>query len=245
MGFKFGLVGSIDPNISMACLVIVIGFILTFEFVTGLLEYTLEELPLYNRMMQKIYKELMQMGVMSFIIVIYEATNASGSAEEHNWILSIDFIHILLFFVAFFFVLHALYLMAVSISSSYSYVKMFHQQDSQLLIQIGNLNSLQRALFSCRYLPLSPLRVKVEFRLIYALFRDTHKSLPKAFNFTLYLKKRFEKYALKTIDVGAFSWFVIVLLGLINLARVKLHGRFNCPRATGKHIKCHNSFGYF
>jgi hypothetical protein len=123
--------------------------------------------------------------------------------------------------------------MATSISSSHGYIKMFHRQDIELATSIGELNRFDKMLFNLRYLPLSPLRVNVEFRLIFALFRDTYKGLPSDFDFTLYLKKRFEKYALKTIDVGAISWFVIILLGLLNMARVGLKGSYNCGRKAG------------
>lgn len=264
----------------MISLFVVIGFILTFEFFTGLLEYILEEAPLYSKMVQKIYKELMQMGIVSFLILLYTASGGSseipevdsshssvnGSSEaggespgtgvgaphqyafrrlsssqqnsaNGQWLLAIDFAHVLLFFVAFFFVSQALYLMAVSINTSQSYIRLFHLSDGDLFSRVSNLNSGDRHFFGLRYLPFSRLRGKVEFRLIYALFRDTHRGLPKNFVFPLYLKKCFERYSLKTIDIGAFSWCVVASLAAGNCARIYFHGAFNCGPNEAKYAR--------
>ena len=97
MGFH---VGSLEatPVITFASILVVVLFIIFFDFFTKFLEYSLQESPRYNRMVQNIYKELMQMGIISFVFVLYQSIDAHGDANE--WSSALDFSHILLFFVA-------------------------------------------------------------------------------------------------------------------------------------------------
>ncbi len=102
MGFHFGLIDTLDPKVSLYAFIGVISFVIVFEYGIGILEYFLEVHPLYNRIAQVIYKELMLMGIISFSIIMYEAKNTSPTEDQLNIIKSIDFAHIILFYVTIF-----------------------------------------------------------------------------------------------------------------------------------------------
>ncbi len=227
--FAFGIMATLDSVESMISLYMVIVFIILFNFATGLLEFCLEDFPLYNRMVQNIYKELMQMGIVSFIFLLYQSSsNSTPSHETETWLISVDFAHILLFFVALFFVLHAFFLMGTSFLSSAAYVKMYCKNVFHLIEAISEMSWLDSVLFHTMSFSLSTVRQDVEFKIMHALFRDTYFKLPENFNFSLYLAKCFERYALNTLEVGIFSWVTVIILVAVNFVRLRFHGPFSC-----------------
>jgi hypothetical protein len=121
--FNLGALES-TPSITLGSFVIIIIFILFFEFFTKFLEFTLEDSPRYNRMVQNIYKELMQLGVISFIFALYDSASNGGSGIAYKWLIAIDFSHVLLFFVTIYFVVHTFYLIGVSIRASHLYARL-------------------------------------------------------------------------------------------------------------------------
>lgn len=226
--FYFGLLTTLDPLVAMVSILGIIFFVNIFDFLTGLLEYVLTESPLYSNMVQKIYKELMQMGIISFGVSIYFAADESSNEIKDEWLSGIDCADSLVFVVTLFFVVHAIFLMVISISSSHQYFKYFYEDLGQLYGAIGDQNWLQNILYNSRWLPLSSLRDRVEFKLMHALFRDTHTGLPFDFNFSLYLAKSFERYALKSVEIGKYSWLTVVFMLLANYVRIKTNFVFNC-----------------
>ena len=103
MPFAFGIIGVLSPSLASWSLLIIIGFIVSFEFWTKLLEFCLEDSPVYGRMVQTIYKELMQMGIASFIILLYESLVPNQDLiTAFEWLQCVEFAHIVLFFLASF-----------------------------------------------------------------------------------------------------------------------------------------------
>jgi hypothetical protein len=204
MGFEFGSVAHLDTQITLISFIAVILFVNLFDMITGIMEYFLEDSKLYNRMIQVIYKELMLMGLVSFIVVLTEAAQTTQFTLSHKgeeWFKAVDFAHILLFFVTFFFVCHALYLMNKSISSSHKYKYMFGESYHDLIEELNKFTGkarnnsfsfssfLSSFIFNCSsFLSFSSssLRDRVEFKLVTVLFRDAY-NLPEDFSFAYYL----------------------------------------------------------
>jgi hypothetical protein len=74
MGFTFGLLTSINGNVSTAAFVVTILFLVTCDVLTNMLEASLKGSVIYNSMLQKIYKEIMIMGFVSFGITMYQVS---------------------------------------------------------------------------------------------------------------------------------------------------------------------------
>ena len=68
MAFNFGILSDINIEIATYAFLATIAFLILVEFLTGALEYSIEGNLVYNQMLQKIYKELMMMGLVSFVI---------------------------------------------------------------------------------------------------------------------------------------------------------------------------------
>lgn len=226
-GFKFGSVGHLDIDVSIISFICVIVFVVFFDIMTGVMEYFLDGSKLYNRMVQLIYKELMLMGLVSFTIIMSQAFQTTAEANSHLvhvWLVAVDFSHILLFFLTFFFVAHAFYLMRKSMLSSYKYHGIMGEPIADLITALENCSKdpISQFFYQLDYLPFSSIRDRVEFRFANTLFRDTYW-LPEEFDFSAYLSGCFDRFALKAINRSPITWLILIILAIINYARNKLN----------------------
>lgn len=229
MSFEFGALSSINPITATSAFILTIIFLLFFEFLTGALEYLIEGNLIYNQMLQKIYKELMCMDFVSFVLAIYRAENDAVHLDALFRVT--EFIEYLLFFQALFYVAHSLYIMFISVVTSSYYEKLHARPVLDILENFTKLEKLwsEHLLSTISYLPISRTIQEAEFKIIYALFRDTYW-LPLDFDYGAYLSGCLANYALKLINVGVYSWIIMISLSLINLGRLKIFGNnaFNC-----------------
>ena len=219
--FQFGNLQTISAGIGTISFISVVLFLVVFEYIVSCIDYFKDSYPASFQMIQKVYKELMIMGFLSFTIIIVESViNHNTSAD---WITSIDFAHILLFFTALFLVFHACILIFFSNSLAVEYQHTHFMKISNILQQIklvrDSNNTIAKFLYEQRYIPGSALRRTVEFKIIHVLFRDTF-SLPHNFNFGCYLTGCHEKYSLELLDIGVFSWFILIVCAGLNILRI-------------------------
>jgi len=175
-------------------------------------------------MLEKIYKELTLMGIIALSIIMISAGGAGEVASE--WIFTFEYAHIVTFFTTMFFVVHALF----SMYHSYGYhritVHMSWFSENELLEAIQKQNWLTRLWYD--YAPFfNHTRETVEYKCVELLFCDTYW-LPSKFDVPMYVSGCFERYALKTVNVGIFNWSVLAVLITLNYMRIKLHLGFNC-----------------
>ncbi len=237
--FGFGVIASLDHTKLTQSMMIVIAFIIIFEYSTGFIEFVLGSSPLYMRMVQKIYKELMMMGIISFILTMYEAVQDDLSQKNHDWLQAVDVAHYFLFYLAIFFVCHAIYLIRLSvITSKYynSYTLSSVEETLESLMALSN-NWFQRTIYMI--FP-SQLRYKVEFKLIQLLFSDAY-DVPTEFDYAAYLSSCYARYAFKIIDIGLFEWSIVIAVVTVNYLRIRYHGSFNCNYNYGPDYGVHSS----
>lgn len=225
MAFTFGLISSLNITIATISFVVVILFILFFEFWTDLLEFLVSESPIYNHMIQRIYKVLMLMGLVSFVNIMVLADQSTIITPEIA--LCLQFAHIIIFCMTIFFVCHSFYIMWTSYSSSKAFSRYHNEKLPSLLARINSCEGIEKYLYEWNFFSLSSLRQIAEYKILYVLFEDTYW-FPESFNFSLYLTYCFENYALKIMDRGIFSWIVLLILILLNFIRVKFNLGFNC-----------------
>ncbi len=229
--FQFGVAAAINHDIMLYSILLVIAFLIAAEMVTGVLEYTVRESPLYNKMIQKIYKALMFLGIISFTLLLLQSVS-HPSKDLLKYLKAIDFAHIILFFVALFFVFHVLYLMYIGTTITKMYRFLHKERYDSLLSMVTGLKNDTWGRIIYNVNPFSFLRQKVKFKIIHSLFRDNY-SLPETFDFASYLNGCFEGYALKIIDIGIYGWVIIIFLSITNYIRIKFHGAFNCSNNFG------------
>ena len=158
-----------------------------------------------------------------YVLGMYQASDNSSHVSEIFGI--VDFVGYVLFFVAIFYVAHAVYIMCISALTSSYYEKMHALSTAEVLQEYSALErtawgQLARCL---SMFSLSWSQRKVEFKIIYVLFRDTYW-LPSDFDYGAYLSGCLARYSRRIIDIGVYSWLVMVFLALLNLLRVLLLG---------------------
>jgi hypothetical protein len=235
MTFYFGILAEIDIAVSTLAMTLTILFLTGFDVLTRVIEYSVRNNLIYNKMLQKMYKELMTMGFVTLLVTLYTAANPTGVFARYST--EIDFVGYVTFFVAIFFVAHALYIMILSMRTSKLYGHL-HRIKVAKAIEIftqSQKNCWQKFLFEIPYLPFSSVRQKLEFKIIHSLFRDTYW-LPTDFDYGSYLSRSFEKYSLKMINIGWTSWVIMIILGFLNYLRVQFLSSvdsLSCTRLGG------------
>ncbi len=231
MVFKFGIAGQLDPTSSFISSIGVISFILFFDLMIGFLEYNLEGSVAYSRMLLTIYKELIQMGISSFIFMLYDSIPHVSS----DWGVSFSFAQILLFFTGIWFTVHSLFIMRVSILVSKKYRAIFNTSVSDIIALSTNLSNFQKRMTKN---PFSELRFKQELKILQLIFRDTAVRLPIDFDFSVYLRRCAERYAMKTIEIGGVNWSIVVIIVVCNYIRITFSDNSVCEIDTGSTVSC-------
>jgi hypothetical protein len=232
--FSFGDTRFIDPGIAGVALITTVLFLALCDYATHLLEEFFRHSTTYMTMLQKIYKELMVMGenlsanpnlillgLVSFCLVMYQATHPHNSHTLEVWIGTFDFVGYVLFFHAIFTVIHALSIIVWSMLTSREYTR-FHLTpiaDVSVEIEFLKQSDLYRFLYQLNYFPFFSSRQIAEFKVIHVLFRNTF-GVPLDFNFGEYLGKCFERYSLNIIKLSVTSWIVMFILYGLNLIRI-------------------------
>jgi hypothetical protein len=223
MGFQCGVVRELDFQVTFYCFTLVVAFVILAEYVLGTVEYFMEGSRLYSKMLKMIYKELMIMGMLTFCVMMYESTPEDKEdviAEE--WLAAVDFSQVYLFFVTFFFVMHAFYLMIKSATAASEYRLLFSESTTTV---IENLKAAKQScwgsfLFSLKLLPISNARYHAEFSMIQALFMRLYR-LPENLDFPYYLSGCFDRFALAIINRSMFTWIVLLFLVVCNYVRIR------------------------
>ena len=109
----FGEIGNVRPDIGVGIfeLTIVILVLLRFILVSA---KRWAEINDYEVIHEKIVTELLQLGIISFIIFLGKASSIS-SFENEGYLVAFDLAHIVILFVAFAFVVQACFLVQVMI----------------------------------------------------------------------------------------------------------------------------------
>lgn len=224
-GFAFGVILQLDITVATVAFVSTICFLLLFEFLTGALEYFFEEKAIHLKILQKIYKELMIMGFVSLALTLYNASSPH-SASVNEKIVIFDIVHYIIFFICIFFVMHALYIMVLSVFSAKTYERLHFMPMSEVIQRIVHTETSSLYNFAFKYLPFNSLQRTIEFKVIYVLFRETY-NLPRSFDYGSYLSGCFERYALKVLNMGVWSWIILCVLAVANYTRTKVDGDTN------------------
>ena len=137
------------------------------------------------------------------------------------WIEAADFVGYIIFFVTIFFVIHALYIMFLSMTVSRRYADLDKTSISDILVEFktAKQSSFNMFLMKFCFFPVLNVLKNVEFKIGWAVFRDTYV-LPSQFDYVDYASGSLQRYALRLVDIDKTSWLFLVVLVLINYFRM-------------------------
>lgn len=189
----FGIIGSLS---SFEGTLTFIGFLIFLVILEGTFD-TLERAA-ENRDMkplfEKLEKELMMMGIISFAVFIFET--AKPGSKDGALFLSFEMTHLIVLFMALAFIFQAVFLVSYASVSGKRYLAAMRAASSDLLMQYKKLKGTKKTEWWFHHgpslLPAIPsFRTDIEFRIIERLFIYQHK-LSHDFNFAHYVNALFK-----------------------------------------------------
>ena len=219
MGFEFGVINEIPVITGTECFIATILLLLVFEYILGGVDLLKDVFPTAYLMFQKIFKELMIMGIVSFTVVMFETSRIFKSEEI---LLAVDVAHILLFFMALFYVVNAILLIQLCALSAAKNRKFYRLSLENVLSKMYLSRGLfENFLFQWSIIPGLERREMIEFKVYEIFFKKTY-SLAENFAFADYLIGCNQKRCIRLLDMGVFTWVIIIILSLLNYARVRI-----------------------
>jgi hypothetical protein len=192
-GSIFGIAFTLDSNIgTYEFIAFVIGLIF-LEFVIENLEIMAERrglVPLF----QKLQKELMMMGIISFTVFIYRT--AANPPEGDISLEAIEMTDVIMLFMALAFIIQASFIVLYATIAGKKYLTVMRTESAALVESYRALDLNPRMSWWFHHGPswlpgTCPLRTNIETRIIERLFVSQHK-LPPEFNFAQYISILFE-----------------------------------------------------
>jgi hypothetical protein len=247
----------VDVRLTSACLIALIAFTIGFELLTHVIDKKIRNSPEISNVVSKLYKELMILGFISFIIFIVESSNSNSGAAVYGikydnhanstteaggikyddsaggggggdnfykLFINLEFAHILIFFVALFFVIQA----SISIRISQLRRKVWDRCESRSPSDIledfflfqkkkKDLKEMHKGGIVAdrkNNLRRDELIPEMKFHVLRSYFLQTH-IIPHDIDFPMYLSESLSTYLIQLVEVDISSWTCLVfLLGL-------------------------------
>lgn len=218
--FQFGVVQFIPVDVGTVALLIILLIVLSFESFTAYLEDIKETDPMIYVIIQRVYKELTILGLIVFLLELYEA-HKPRSADERDYRAAIDYVHVLLFFMALAFVIHSCVFVTGSIFLCKEDMEFHKTPLEKVLDNIHSMSTLSRCLYRHEMVPGSKVREIVEFKMLHILFKKTY-NFDNTFDFSLYIKKCFQEQVLSLLEQRFHIWVGLFITAILNLIRVKV-----------------------
>jgi hypothetical protein len=171
----------------------------------------------YQLMLQKIYKEIMMVGLGSFIFTILDQSMIVG---QSNFYEAYGFADICCFVMAVFFCLQGLLIMLQSVSQATVWHIASNLSSEQLHIDVDNVND--SFFWKARYLPFCLTRDIVEFRVQRSIFSSAYTISTDVsdFDFGMFLKSTHEHNILHIIEISPWKWLLVIAI-LVGSAIIK------------------------
>ena len=220
-GAVFG--GDVDFSLVSINLVGIIVFTLIFEGLTEALEEAVEDSALYLDMVTKVYKELMILGVLSFILAL---SVEFGVHVPPAWLHSFEWAHMIIFAVAGLYLGNAI---VAIVAMEATFAEWVRSQNKSVKTTVDDLQAAHAN-------GDGDWREGADFKIIRLVFLSEY-SLPKVFDYMSYVKRKLHANVRHTVHIAISTWIVVaVLCGLIAAGvwgfRVTIDDREPLPNAT-------------
>ena len=189
----FGIISNLQSFEGTLTFIGFLLFLVLLEWAFSFLEHAAEIRDM-KELFDKLQKELMMMGIISFAVFIFDT--ASPSTKDGALFLSFEMTHIIVLFMALAFIFQAVFLVSYASVSGKRYLTAMRTASTDLLKQYKKLRNNRREWWwfhhGSSFLPAYPgFRTNIEFRIIERLFIYQHK-LSHDFNFAYYVNALFK-----------------------------------------------------
>ena len=215
----FGIVADIPFVIGHCVMLGLLVILILLEYAVEYLDVKAEQYSI-TLLLEKLKKELMFMGIISFVVFVYSLI--TKPAEGDSIYSAFEMSHMIFFFMAIAFLFQALFLTSYSTTIGRTFIMALRTNVKDLLQQYDKMNVRESWWFhhGTALLPfLAPtFRTTIEFRIVERLFIYQHKLSPE-FQFAHYVNRLFGVYIAELGNVTPLSWFIVMLLVCVNFLR--------------------------
>jgi hypothetical protein len=189
----FGIVSTVESGTGTMIFVAFLIFLIILHIGFEKLESAALQAEL-GPLFEKLKQELMMMGLISFVVFIFEASGAADAAGDSTFY-AFEMTHIIVLFMALAFLGQAIFLVSYATTSGKRYLTALRTSSHKLLKQYKKMSNNPKQWWWFHHghtlLPAYPsFRVDIEFRIIERLFISQHKLSPE-FNFANYVNALF------------------------------------------------------
>jgi hypothetical protein len=223
----FGLIVHLDPLTTLVVFCLLVFALIMFEHALEKIEHHAEEAK-FGELVKKLYKEMMVMGFIGFFIFIL--FNAFTLEHDENY-LAFEFAHITIFFIAIILVFRTIFVVISSNRATAGFWRAHNQKCSALLERYNAVRetcwTVESVMF--KYFPIwSGLYTDIEYKIMEDFFHSDFNLSRYEFSFVDYLTMSNKLYAIDKVELSYASWFVVIVLAVMNYARIMLTSRYSC-----------------
>lgn len=167
----------------------------------------------YQLMLQKIYREIMMVGLGSFVFTILDQSSLNLTSGFYQ---AFGFADICCFIMACFFCLQGVLIMVGSLSQARVWHIASNISSEQLHLDVDKMS--KTLIWKARYLPFSKTRDAVEFRMLRSIFTSAYtiSTVILEFDFGMFLKSTHEDNILSIIEISTWKWCLVILILVVS-----------------------------
>lgn len=228
----FGQLVELRAGSGSLVFIVVLVFLLVFEGIIQQIEKLSDKYG-FHMLVQKLFREFMIMGFVSFgTYIAFEAYKFNKS----EYFDAFHFAHFVVFFIAITFVIQAFLLVFLVAARKSSLLKYSASSCQDLLVEYDEMN--RHKLFFFHNGPLfivyPQLRECMEYKILQEFFVSSF-NLPAEFNFANYMCKLLQNYVISLVDVRPINWLLLASLVSVNFLRIKVvNDRFEDEKCKGE-----------
>ena len=174
----------------------------------------------YNLMLQRMYREMMMMGLSSFVWTI---VSASGTPLPVNLLMGFQYADVNAFTMSLYFCFQGVFIMASSVGQARAWDRASKISSEELQIDVVYAENTYR--WRWNYLPLCRTRDLVEFRILQSIFSSAYSISTRhsELDFGLFLKITHETNLLGIIDFSTEKWVLVLVLTCLASIKIGLY----------------------
>lgn len=174
----------------------------------------------YHLMLQRIYREIMMVGLAAFMWTILNATSTHLPGPAYR---AFGFADICSFIMAFFFCLQGVFIMIGSVRQTRIWNEATTMTTKELQYSLSSLLKSSNALMLHPYFPYCRVRDQAEFRVFHSIFSSTYSISTKKheFDFGMFLRMSHEDNILSIIEIGPEKWLLILLITIAPAMKIE------------------------
>lgn len=213
--FKLGT--NIDVAAGCLTFLLLVSATIIIEGITSLLNRLLRGSEHWLAIVEKVYRELMILGLISFIL---NATRVSGALwwVKETWMIAFEFSHNLLFLVGLSFALLSITICLIVVGAEKRFDNYEKAELQKMVICVRKSSSW----FSRFWMSFTTMGNAIDFLLLKHIF-ITGRKLPQNFRFQKYVQKVMLESVSEVVDVEMSSWAIVGVATCAGLAEYYKH----------------------